>query len=200
MRDATRRGWTRAAAPALAISVLAVLLVGCQATEGARQSAAIGSARPALAAPPTATRPAPPPVPAAQALFSFDGLLGIPTNKADTLSRGIGNYARSRSLNLVRRGDPTATYHVRGFLSAVGGTGDTTVSYVWDIFDTAGNRVHRITGTEIAERGSADPWSGVSDQVLTAIAARTVEGVNAWINQSPGGASPVASSPAVQAI
>jgi hypothetical protein len=164
--------------------LIALALAACQASEGARLDRPADS-RPVLVAPPEATAPAPPPVPAAQALFSFEAILGVPTTKADSLSRGLGSFARARNLTLVRRGDPTATYRVLGFLSAVGGTGDTTVSYVWDIVDASGKRVHRITGIELAGEADADPWSGVDDEILAAIAERTVERIYAWVNQSP---------------
>jgi hypothetical protein len=175
----------------LAVTLVAAALAACQAADGKREAPdAAPLAAPVVKAPPEATRPAPPPIPAAQALFSFETLLGVPTVKADTLAQGIGSYARASNLTLVRRGDPTATYRVLGFLSAVGGTGDTTVSYVWDIMDTSGNRVHRITGVEIAGKGEGDPWTGVNDQVINAIAARTVEAIHAWVNQAPAGGAP----------
>jgi hypothetical protein len=175
----------------LAVPVLAVLLASCQAADMNRTAPrAEALAAPTVPAPPDATRPAPPPIPAAQALFSFETILGVPAVKADTLAQGLGTYARNRNLTLVRRGDPTATYRVLGFLSAVGGTGDTTVSYVWDIMDTSGNRVHRITGVEIAGEADGDPWAGVSNQVINAIAARTIEAIHAWVNQTPAGGAP----------
>lgn len=184
------------------IAALSLLLAACQSSTG--PGAGSAGVRPTLAAPPDATTPAPPPVPAAQALFSFERILGVPTNKADTLSRALGTSARTRNLTLVRRGDPTAVYRVVGFLSAVGGTGDASVSYVWDIVDADGRRVHRISGIEVAGEADADPWTGVGDEVLEAIAARTVEAIYAWVNQVPaGGAPPVpaaAAPPPGQAI
>ncbi len=187
-----------------AAASLAFLLAACQSSDGPRSAAGAAAAGPVLAAPPEATRPGPPPVPAAQALFAFEAVTGVPTGKADTLSRALGTYARARNLTLVRRGDPTAVYRVLGFLSAVGGTGDTSVSYVWDIFDAEGRRVHRIAGIEVAGEANADPWSGVGDETLQAVAARTVEGIYAWVNQVPAGAAPpsaaAAAPPAGQAI
>lgn len=174
--------WRLAAAAALVL-----VLAGCQST-GTRLTAA--SSGPTLAAPPEATQPGLPPVPAALASFRFDQVLGVPTNQADTLAEAIGLYARERNLTLVRRGDPTATYRVLGYLSAVGGTGETNVVYVWDIVDANNRRLHRITGTEITAGGDADPWSGVTDAALANIAARTVEAIYAWVNQVPGDAAP----------
>ena len=177
--------WRRAA-----LAALTLVLAGCQASNPPPTAAAL--AGPTVAAPPEATQPSLPPVPAALASFRFDQVLGVPTNQADVLAEAIGTYARARNLTLVRRGDPTATYRVLGYLSAVGGTGDTSVVYVWDIVDAQNRRLHRITGTEITSGGDADPWSGVSDTVLANIAARTVEGIYAWVNQVPGDRAPPA--------
>ncbi len=64
------------------------------------------------------------------------------------------------------------------------------MTYVWDIVDANNNRLHRITGIEVAGTANADPWSGVGDEVLAAIAARTVEQIYAWVNQVPAGTPP----------
>lgn len=174
-----------------------VLLAACQASEGGGRLTAHREVNaPTVPAPPDATKPAPPPVPAAQASFRFDQILGVPTNKQDTLATEIARFARGRNLTLVRRGDPSASYRILGFLSAVGGDAGVNVTYVWDIVDANNNRLHRITGIEVAGTSSADPWSGVNDAVLSAIAERTVEQIYAWLNQAPAGANGVPSAAA----
>jgi len=171
--------------------VAAVALSACQSAESGRQMQA-RRATPAatLVAPADATRPAPPPVPATQASFRFDQILGIPANRQDTLASAIASAAKARNLTLVRRSDPNAAYRVLGYLSAVGGDGGVTVSYVWDIVDARNNRLHRFTGTEIAGSADADPWSGVDNKTLTAIGGRTVEAIYAWVNRLPPPAAP----------
>lgn len=170
-------------------TIAALVLVACQST-GESPVAMRGtndgdSLKPIVAAPPEATRPTPPPIPAARAIFRFDQVLGMPTVQGDVLSAALGQQAKARNLTLVRRGDPTATYRVLGYLSAVGGKDSTNVSYVWDIVDVNNNRLHRITGLELAGGASSDPWSGVSDAVLTTVAARTIEQIYAWVNNLP---------------
>lgn len=181
-------------------SLATLLLAGCQ--NGGASAARPGTATPVartLATPPEAVAPTVPPVPASQATFRFDQVLGVPTNKADSLATDLGRYARGRNLTLVRRGDPTASYRILGYLSAVGGDEATNVTYVWDILDSSGRRLHRITGIEIAGEADADPWSGVNDQVLQAVAARTVEQIYAWLNQVPAGpGAPAAPAAAAQ--
>lgn len=162
--------------------VLALLvggaLAGCNSTGGSRGG-------PTVAAPPEATMPAPPPIPASQASFRFEQMLGVPTNAADTLAAALGNAARARGLTLVRRGDPTASYRVLGYLSASGDADGTQIVFVWDIFDAEGRRLTRLTGTQAAGGASGDPWAGVSSEELEAVAAHTVEMMYAWANRGP---------------
>lgn len=162
-----------------------LLLAGCQSVAETTATSNAKLAGPTVPAPPEATMPTRPPIPASQAIFRFDQVLGVPTNKADSLAGSLGRSAKARNLVLVRRGDATATYRVLGYLSAVGGDQGTNVTYVWDILDANNNRLHRITGFELAGEATSDPWAGVSDQVLANVAARTVEGIYAWLNQVP---------------
>jgi len=172
---------------AAGVLALVSLAAACQVADPVRPKPAIAAAAsgPTVPAPPEATQPAVPTVPAAAATFSFDQIKGVPTNKQDSLARSIANYAQIRKLRLVRRTDTTATYHVWGYLSAVGGDVGTNVTYVWDILDQSGNRVLRFSGIEIATAADADPWEKVDESVLDVIAARTVEDVYAWINRLP---------------
>ncbi|MBS1165294.1 MAG: hypothetical protein H6R00_1319 [Proteobacteria bacterium] len=183
MSGTKRTGSLRLSGAVLAI-VLASVLTACQSTAPARPkpSVVVG---PTVPAPPEATQPAAPAVPADMATFSFDQIKGVPTNKQDELAKAIAKYAQLRNLHLVRRTDTTATYHVWGYLSAVGGDVGTNVTYVWDILDQSGNRVLRFSGIEITGGANDDPWQGVDGSVLDTIAARTVEDVYAWINRLP---------------
>jgi hypothetical protein len=177
-----RTGTLRLSGAVLAIA-LASVLAACQSTAPARPKAAV--AGPTVPAPPEATQPAAPAVPADVATFSFDQIKGVPTNKQDELARAIAKHAQARNLRLVRRTDPSATYHVWGYLSAVGGDVGTNVTYVWDIIDQSGNRVLRFSGIEIAGAAGNDPWNSVDGTALDTVAARTVEDVYAWINRLP---------------
>lgn len=195
MSGTKRTGSLRLSGAVLAIA-LASVLTACQSTAPARPKPSV-VAGPTVPAPPEATQPAVPAVPAAIATFSFDQIKGVPTNKQDELAKSIAKYAQQRNLHLVRRTDTTATYHVWGYLSAVGGDVGTNVTYVWDILDQSGNRVLRFTGIEITSGANDDPWQGVDGSVLDTVAARTVEDVYAWINRLP--LPSAAGAPATQA-
>lgn len=182
---ASRKGRPMSRREALAAVSASLLMAACQSIGETAGTGSAALSGPTVATPPEATSPTVPPVPAAEAIFRFDQVLGVPTNKADTLAGSLGRYAKARNLVLVRRGDPTATYRVLGYLSAAGGDQGTNVTYVWDILDAQNQRLHRITGFELADAADADPWAGVDDAVLANVAARTVEGIYAWLNQVP---------------
>lgn len=131
---------------------------------------------------PTSSAPAPS-VPADQATVAFEPFTGAPGNIADALSRQIGNEARSQNLRLVRRVGAPATYRINGYLSASGDQSSTTLFYVFDVVDSAGNRLHRILGQESAPGSSGDPWSGVDDDALNRAARRSVAELAAWIRR-----------------
>jgi hypothetical protein len=153
---------------------------------------------PTVAAPPEATQIAPPAVAAADAAFRFDQFYGVPTLNREGLSRAIATAATNRSIRLLPYNDPNPPYRVLGYLSAVGGDAGVTVSYVWDVIDAHNARVHRTSGFEIAAAANADPWSAVSNQVLQAIADRSIEDLYAWINRMPAPPQP-ATPPVVPA-
>lgn len=127
------------------------------------------------------TAPAPPAVPFAEAKFAFAPVTGAPATVLTRLSAELGKEAYVQHVSLVPSGDPAATYVVKGYLSAVGDTSGTILVYVWDIFDTAGRRVHRISGQETSGGGSQmDPWSGVDSSSTANVARRTISSIVAW--------------------
>lgn len=128
-----------------------------------------------------ATSATPPPVPISEAKFSFSPVTGAPAGVLISMSAQIAQEAQGQQINIVPSGDPAATYVVKGYLSAVGDVSGTILVYVWDIFDTTGRRVHRISGQETSTSGSAsDPWAGVDKSMVANVARRTISSIVAW--------------------
>lgn len=117
----------------------------------------------------------------AEAKFAFAPVTGGPPEEISTLSKQIAQNAEAAGLTLVQQGDPSTTYLVKGYLSAVGGSSGTVVIYVWDVLDTSGARLHRISGQENSGASSGDPWAGVSNKTLSTIARDTVGQLAAWL-------------------
>lgn len=132
-----------------------------------------------------ATTATPPSVPLSQAKFAFSPVTGAPASVLNSMSSQLGREALAQHVNLVPAGDPSATYVVKGYLSAVGDSSGTILVYVWDIFDTTGRRVHRISGQETSTGGStSDPWAGVDTGAVANVARRTMSSIVAWGSMS----------------
>lgn len=115
------------------------------------------------------------------ASFAFEPFTGVPGNAADELTRRIADAAGREGLNLVRRVGAPATFRVKGYLTVVGNPTATTLSYIYDVYDASGRRLHRIAGQEPSGGTSGDPWSGITDETLEVVAERTVAALKAWL-------------------
>lgn len=115
--------------------------------------------------------------------LAFEPFTGAPGNIADELSEFIGSEARKQGITLVRRIGAAATYRVNGYLSATGQPSSGTVFYVFDIVDSSGRRLKRISGTEATNGASGDPWQSVSSGTLSRIANRSMVEIKAWLNR-----------------
>jgi hypothetical protein len=120
------------------------------------------------------------PVRGAAARFSLGHISGAPEDVAITTTNTLTSQAKTRNLNFTATDDPTATYHLRGYLSAVGDREGTILVYVWDVFDSKGVRLHRISGQERGSGTSSDPWGGIKDSTIQSAARDTIDDLVAW--------------------
>ena len=185
---------------------LAILIAGCNSTEQTLQpipgeqlasgqnadsttpvDAFPDSTGPAAASPPSASSPAlgtsaqstlqPGQV---RGRIRFTPVIGAPVNAVTPLSRQLAVEARNRGLAILSASDPGGDNVLKGYFSADNFGGQTTVFYVWDVLDAAGNRLHRIQGQETVAGGSGDPWTTVPADVMERIAARSIADYVAW--------------------
>ncbi len=174
MADRGMTGWTgrmvRIVAPLVAVAFVAA---GCSG----------GDAVSDLAPTPTVAGTTAPIGPSAvgTASFAFEPFTGVPGNAADELTRRIADVSDREGLNLVRRVGAPATFRVKGYLTVVGNPTATTLSYIYDVYDASGRRLHRIAGQEPSGGTSGDPWSGITDETLVVVAERTVAALKAWL-------------------
>ncbi|TIU24733.1 MAG: hypothetical protein E5W34_05915, partial [Mesorhizobium sp.] len=83
--------------------------------------------------------------------------------------------ARQRGVTLVGSTDQTATHVLKGYFSTMSEGKDTTVIYVWDVYDPSGNRLHRINGQQKSPSvGSTEGWPAVAPATMQAIADQTI--------------------------
>jgi hypothetical protein len=146
---------------------------------------------------PTTTAPAPtasaPASPAQAAVLAKTRLqvapiVGASVEVAAPLTAELQTRARQRGLTLVGSTDQTATHVLKGYFSTMSEGKDTTVIYVWDIYDASGNRLHRINGQQKApSAGSGEGWQAVAPATMQAIADQTIDQFAAWLGSGSAG-------------
>jgi hypothetical protein len=128
----------------------------------------------------SAMRLGPAPIKGADAKFAFAQISGVPSTHMTEFSRALNKEAEARSLTIVPQGDPSTTYLVKGYVSAIGDKAGTVLVYVWDVTDTNGRRLHRVTGQEPAGGSGVDPWQGIDEKAVRTVAERTIDDLVSW--------------------
>nr|WP_307377462.1 hypothetical protein [Peteryoungia aggregata] len=126
--------------------------------------------------------------PAAQTTGSirFLPIIGAPVQAVTPLSRQLGAEARARGLTIKSASDASSEHILKGYFSAFSDSGNVTITYVWDILDASGGRLHRIQGQEIVPSGAQDPWAAVPASVMQQIATKSMAEYVAWRNNQAG--------------
>ncbi|UDL95919.1 hypothetical protein LGH83_06915 [Lichenihabitans sp. PAMC28606] len=159
----------------LAGLTIAMALGGCEAVPDARVGR--GDVRNAIARGQLTS-----PRAATVALVSLDG---APDQVAARFRQSLFGEAASREITVTD--EASAHYLVRGYLSAYPGeTGGTTLSYVYDVFEAGRKqREQRIEDTIDLPVAAADPWSVVSDSVVTTLAGRSADDLAVALSGTP---------------
>ena len=119
-------------------------------------------------------------VPASSTIMTFEPMVGAPKRVARELSSALGLRIAQHALPVVARSDSSATHRIKGYFTAEKSGNDCLVSYVWDIFDTSGKRINRVTGSQRTTMVSADPWDSVKGDVLDKVAVDTAAKLKSW--------------------
>jgi hypothetical protein len=90
----------------------------------------------------------PPAISSDASTIRFLPIIGAPVEAVTPLSRQLGAEARSHGLTIKGSGDTDSAFILKGYLTAFADGPSITVSYVWDVLDSSGARLHRIQGTE----------------------------------------------------
>lgn len=108
------------------------------------------------------------------ASVAFESIDGAPPDKFRKLVDDLNEEAQTRRLAVASREGPSA-YRVRGYLAAKTTKRDTTVSWVWDVFDGEQHRALRITGQESVKGRQRDAWAAADDAMLQRIARSSMD-------------------------
>lgn len=131
------------------------------------------------------------------ATVAFDSIDGPPPGQFNQLVSDLNTEAQVRRLAVMSRESPSA-YRVRGYLAVKVVKRQTTVSWVWDVFDQNERRALRISGAETAKGRHRDAWSVADDGMLRRIASSSMDQLAAFLTSpdvAPGtpDVAPVAS-------
>ncbi|RKE84179.1 hypothetical protein [Rhizobium sp. AG855] len=116
----------------------------------------------------------------------FLPIIGAPVQAVTPLSRQLGAEARARGLTIKSANDASSEHILKGYFSAFTDSGNVTVTYVWDVLDANGGRLHRIQGQEVVPSAAKDPWAAVPASVMQQIATKSMAEYVAWRNGRPG--------------
>lgn len=143
---------------------LALALAGCQETTTA--------ARPRVDAPGV-------PV-------SVQSISGAPDAVTTRFAGLLGEAAAERRMEIVP-GDKPARFRVRGYLTAQPTEdGQTSLAFVWDVYDETKKRAQRVQGESLGRRGgTSDPWSGVDQTIVAKAAAESMDAIASFLVTTP---------------
>jgi hypothetical protein len=134
------------------------------------------------------------------ASVAFDSLDGLPPGQFQKLVQDLNDEAQARRLAVISREQPSA-YRVRGYLAVKVAKHQTTIAWVWDVFDQDEHRTLRISGEETAKVRHRDAWAAADDAMLQRIARNSMEQLAAFLTSpdvAPGTSSPPAEAQVAQ--
>jgi hypothetical protein len=130
---------------------------------------------------------------------AFDRVDGLPPAVFDRYVRKLNDEAEASRVPVVTR-EGFAPYRIKGYVSVWTRKRETTMSWVWEVFDAEGQRVIRLSGDEKVGKAGRDAWQTVSDEVLARAARNGMEQLSQYFRAPESqGAVVVAASPEPQA-
>jgi hypothetical protein len=124
---------------------------------------------------------------------AFDRIDGLPPAVFDRYVRKLNDEAEAKRVPVVTR-EGFAPYRIKGYVSLWTRKREATISWVWEVFDSNGERVMRIAGDEKAGKAGRDPWQSVNDEVLARAARSGMEQLSVYFRGSDAQAPAVASA------
>jgi len=131
------------------------------------------------------------------ATVAFESIEGPPPAQFHTLVQNLNDEAQIRRLAVLSR-ETTSAYRVRGYFAAKVSKGQTTIAWVWDVFDGDERRALRINGEETSKGRQHDAWTAADDAMLRRIARTSMDQLAAFLT-SPEAAPNGPSEPATTA-
>jgi hypothetical protein len=129
--------------------------------------------------------------------IAFDRVDGLPPAVFDRYVRKLNEEAEAKKVPVVTR-EGFAPYRIKGYASVWTKGRQATMSWVWEVFDSNGERVIRIAGDEKAGSAGRDAWQAVNDEVLARAARSGMEQLAVYF-RGPDTQAPVVATAAPEA-
>ncbi len=136
--------------------------------------------------------PAASPVATQTAKIQIAPVIGSPEGVARDLQSQLASSIGRNGITVATASNASGEYVVRGYIVAAHEKAKAKISYIWDVTDQSGKRVHRVTGEEVVAGAGKDPWASVTPAVVQSIADKTSKQIASWL--STGGSVPVAAN------
>jgi hypothetical protein len=117
------------------------------------------------------------------ASVAFESIDGPPQGQFYKLVRDLNDEAQTRQLAVVSR-ETSSEYRVRGYLATEVAKGQSSITWVWDVFGADGSRALRISGAEALPGKHRDAWAAADDAVLQRIARSSMDQLGAFLTSS----------------
>ena len=108
--------------------------------------------------------------------IAIESIDGPPRPVFDRLVAQLSAVAEARQLPIVSR-EGASAYRVRLYVLAELEGKKARLSWVADLFDSAGQRLLRLTGEEPAGAARKDLWQRIDDATLARVAAKSLEAI-----------------------
>lgn len=125
------------------------------------------------------------------ATVAFESIDGPPPQVFDRMVNILDSESQLRNVPVVSR-TTSAAYRVRTYLAAQTIRGQTSIDWVWDVYDRDQRRALRLAGTEPVAKTGGDAWAAADDVTLRRIAQAGLSGLSAVTG---GSAVPVETAP-----
>lgn len=165
----------------------AAALAACTNTDTLQSAKQENTGAPAVAAAAGSASPATPPGASSVAVkitaLQLAPIVGISVEAADPLTQRLTQRAKDRAIPMATK-QASPSHVLKGYFSALPEGKETTVVYVWDLLDNAGNRLHRIQGQEKVMGGGG--WPSVPATTMQTIADKTMDDLGRWLAGASG--------------
>ncbi len=106
---------------------------------------------------------------------------GPPEDVTAELTRQLVEAGAEEGIALVVDTSVPTDVSLRGYLTSMRKGSTANISYLWDVVDARGQRVHRVSGEQtVASADAKQPWSAVTPAVARSIAQRTIGDLATW--------------------